>query len=63
MMMWCRSQFELATLIRVQNLSQTATDFRKKWYIWDLHRNIQNDRKHKKMSDAGHAKHINYRIK
>jgi hypothetical protein len=30
--------FEMATLIRVQNLFRTATDFRKKWHIWDLHR-------------------------
>jgi hypothetical protein len=45
---WCgvysRSQFELATLIRVQNLSQRATDFWKKWHIWDLHRLILNDK-------------------
>jgi hypothetical protein len=30
-------QLKLATLIRVQNLSQTATDFQKKLHIWDLH--------------------------
>jgi hypothetical protein len=41
-MMRCRTQFELATLIRVQNLSQAATDFRKKWHNWDLYRIIMN---------------------
>jgi hypothetical protein len=35
-MMRCRSKFELAALIRVQNLSQTAIDFRKKWHIWKI---------------------------
>jgi hypothetical protein len=39
-------QLELATLIRVQNLSQTATDFREKLHTWDLrvHRIIINDK-------------------
>jgi hypothetical protein len=39
-------QFELATLIQVQNLFQTATDLRKKWHIWYryLHRISLNDK-------------------
>jgi hypothetical protein len=37
-------QFDLATLIWVQNLSQTASVFRKTWYFWDLHRiNLNNN--------------------
>jgi hypothetical protein len=38
----CRSQFKL--VIQVQNLSQTATNFRKKWHIWELHRIIVNNK-------------------
>jgi hypothetical protein len=37
-------QLKLATLIRVQKLSKTATDFRKKMHIWDLHSIITNDK-------------------
>jgi hypothetical protein len=32
-------QFKLTTLIRVQNLSQTATDFRKKMHLWVVNLN------------------------
>jgi hypothetical protein len=71
-MMRCRTQFELATLIRVQNLSQAATDFRKKWHNWDLYRIImnatvkfkyENIKLEKKKCDAVHASHLNYTIK
>jgi hypothetical protein len=38
-------QLKLATLTRVQNFSQTATDFRKKFDIWDKHSSILIDEK------------------
>jgi hypothetical protein len=38
------SQLELAILIRVKNLSQTATALRKKLHRWDLRSAILNDK-------------------
>jgi hypothetical protein len=41
-------QLELATLIRVQNLSQTATDFRKKLHIQMIRFKYENKIRKKK---------------